>query len=245
VTTTSLTPRPLESLTASSRATDLRRLYLGFLIIDQGAPVPCLPQLEELYIRRSALSLDMAKEWLQAERLPALLVLHCVGVQDPATGQALALADALSSDLLPQLDLVQTTPQHLSPRDPLAQGIVPPVLLFSPVALDALPRHSLWQPVHFAKKATAVLFLRKLLTLLDGATRPDPAEPRFVLFLPSKLRALATQHTDVASGVQVLEELARAKDVRVRWTSESLEADLVSREFWQYARGVKAARDGA
>lgn len=83
MTTTSLTPRPLESLTASSRATDLRRLYLGFLIIDQGAPVPCLPQLEELYIRRSALSLDMAKEWLQAERLPALLVLHCVGVQIP------------------------------------------------------------------------------------------------------------------------------------------------------------------
>ncbi|BGP47442.1 hypothetical protein JCM10450v2_003294 [Rhodotorula kratochvilovae] len=77
---------------------------------------------------------------------------------------------------------------------------------------------------------------------LDAAAPLHPREPSS-LWLPRSVRAAAADSPDIQYALRDLgEACARAGRRLMWWEGELAEGELVSHEFWRYAREIKAAR---
>ncbi|GAA5844395.1 hypothetical protein JCM9279_006285 [Rhodotorula babjevae] len=239
-----LTSAPLVTFRLASLEpfTRLRRLHLGLAHLPRNTSAT-LPALEELCIRQVWSAPEDVQEQLQSARLPRLRELFFVQVQDLGPSAPHQLDQVLTPDLLPQLDLIQTDWTSIDPSSDLAQGLDPPVLVMGPPRAGPprpLSRHSISQSARFedATKATDTL------TRLDASIRllpPRPShDPPYLLFLPTSLRTLAAAEPTIAPQLQALEAPCARSRVRIEWTDELPEGELVSLEFRSVALVMSA-----
>ncbi|GAA5844409.1 hypothetical protein JCM9279_006291 [Rhodotorula babjevae] len=221
-------------LASLEQQTKLRRLDVAMAALPVGS-CATLPALEELCIRQAWSTDEYAREQLRPARLPRLRELFWVGVQvmGPFTS-SIQLADVLSPNFLDQLDLVQTDWAAIDPSSDLGQSLDPPVLVMGPPRAGPprpLSRHSISQSARFEDATKAI----DTLTRLEASIRlvpPRPShEPPYLLLLPLSLRTLAAAEPTIAPQLQALEALCEQSRVRIEWTDELPEGELVSPEF--------------
>jgi len=221
----------------------LRRLSL--VNVDLGASSPVsLPQLEQLRLERTIIPSALLTEWLDSAHLPSLKAVRLVAVYSALHAGAPSLH--LSPAFLAQVDFVQTPGMSLEAMRDFAHSVNPPFLFASSLA-SLLPRHLILAPHQFEGVARATTTLRKVGAQVAKAPKlEDEAQHPRVILLPRALEALAAEDCRVEAALGPFVATCAERKARVIWHSEgenaASERDLVSREFWRYARELKAER---
>ncbi|GAA5827887.1 hypothetical protein JCM3770_005620 [Rhodotorula araucariae] len=209
----------------------LRRLSIeGFVLFDSDPTVP-FPRLRELRLERVRVEPSVIRSWLDAQRLPHLRVLFFDRLH--ASERSHPYFPSASEALLAQLDFIQTrvVDRPTSLRSPSA-----PPLAVEVVSILDLPHHALLQPT-FHRNVT-VPELVHYITVAGNAVRAQGH-----LSVAHFVRHAAEHWPDLGAAVDELGAACTQANRRLRWwDGVPVEGELVSHEFWPFARELKAAR---
>ncbi|BGP47441.1 hypothetical protein JCM10450v2_003293 [Rhodotorula kratochvilovae] len=215
----------------------LHRLSLVNVDLSSSSPVH-LPHLEQLRLDRTIIPSSLLTAWLDPSHLPSLAAVRLVALYEALHVGAPALD--FSPAFLAQVDFIQTPGLSLDALQRYHNSIDPPFLFGSSLS-SILPRHLVLAAHQFDGRARATTTLKRFGTQVDAAPPIEGSHPR-VLLLPRCLQALATSDEVVATVLDTFVATCARKDARLIWHAGA-EDDLVSREFWRYARQLKAARE--
>ncbi|BGP39345.1 hypothetical protein JCM10449v2_003283 [Rhodotorula kratochvilovae] len=223
----------LESLRANHH---LRRLSLIDL---DCAGAANLPQLEQLHLDYVAIEPAELTSWLDSAYLPRLVALHLGMLYEPSVGYHYIPSPP---PFLAQLEIFQAPDAQTVDAAEFASPPVPPVALLSSCPWADLPRHVLIVSEGEDDFDPIPDFLHNQASQLDTAAPLRPREPSS-LWLPHFVRVAASKSPEAQRALDTLgEACARAGRRLMWWEGELAEGELVSHEFWQYARELKAAR---
>ncbi|BGP39299.1 hypothetical protein JCM10449v2_003237 [Rhodotorula kratochvilovae] len=200
-----------------------------------------LPQLEQLHLYSITIEPADLARWLDSAYLPQLVALYLGDLHEPRIGPR--YSHSPHSHFLAQLDVVHTVDVKTVRAADKATPPSPPVALLSSHPWADFPRHVMivWgagddpDPVPYC--------LHRWADQLDEAAAPfRPREPSS-LWLPHAIRTVAAGFPAAQSALEELgEACARAGRRLMWWEGELGEGELVSHEFWRYAREIKAAK---
>ncbi|BGP39296.1 hypothetical protein JCM10449v2_003234 [Rhodotorula kratochvilovae] len=197
--------------------------------------------LEVIHLSDVCLNPAIFKRWFRSASLPALRAFY----HDVYTLAFDRFTPHVDPDLLSQLDFVQTDGVEAghkhSASTPLAAETRWPSPLFVPLHVLVEVHQSHGRVIDrpdWSESGLLSMWAREL-----SSTAHPPADEPASLWIPrSALRGMATSPEVVATFNALQVACERAGRRLFWWDGELGEGELVSHEFWRYARGLRAAR---
>ncbi|GAA6055898.1 hypothetical protein JCM3770_002350 [Rhodotorula araucariae] len=225
-------------------------IRLSLVNVDLSASSPVLlPRLEQLRLDRAVIPSSLLTAWLDPVHLPSLAAVRLGTLYDTVHGGAPRLD--LSRAFLAQVDFIQTPSLSLDTLQRFHASTAPP-FLFSSSLRTLVPLHLVLAAHQFDGRARATTTLERFGAQV-GASAPVPVpvpvvegpgrQQARVVVLPRCLEALAAADTVVGAALGAFVATCGRRGARVLWYDGG-DGELVSHEFWRYARDLKGASGG-
>ncbi|GAA5925899.1 hypothetical protein JCM3775_005146 [Rhodotorula graminis] len=217
---------------------ELRNVYLD------GPSAAPSRKLKRILIVDSAAPTSFLRQWFTPSLLPALRTVHVDRLEDLSSSLPVQLDDILARPLLGQLDCVVTSSEHVDPQSVLGDGVEPPVLFLRHGRSAPLPRHS--NP-HISPDWYIPNLREWYDALAEVAARPTSEPPVVVVLTPRVADLAGGPSAGYFKGVVQGCAMYRVRLIlpSERQPGSKGPLTLEFHEFWEYARELKAAREGS